>query len=329
MSRYRMECATLLAAALCAWLVTACPPEGEDERDYREDMRGFVENIAAYARATDADFIVVPQNGEALLTGDGTGDGVLSDAYVAAIDGQGREDLFYGYEQDNTPTPASERDAMLALLDLAEAQGIEALITDYCWTNAYVDNSCAWAASHGFISFAANHRDLDSIPPYPAAPYNVHAGNIASLSDARNFLYVLDPNAFASRSAYLDAVADTNYDLLIIDLFFDETALTPQELASLKSKANGGARLVLCYMSIGEAEDYRYYWQPGWSVGNPAWLEAENPDWEGNYKVRYWEPGWQAVIYGGPDAYLDRVLAAGFDGVYLDIIDAYEYFEAR
>ena len=32
---------------------------------------------------------------------------------------------------------------------------------------------------------------------------------------------------------------------------------------------------------------------------------------------------------GSPDAYLDRILAAGFDGVYLDIIDAFEYFEAK
>ena len=38
---------------------------------------------------------------------------------------------------------------------------------------------------------------------------------------------------------------------------------------------------------------------------------------------------WQAVIFGDNDAYLNRILAAGFDGVYLDIIDAYEYFEGR
>lgn len=303
--------------------------EGEGERDYREDMRGFVQDIAAYARMADADFIVVPQNGEALLTLNGTASGTPSNAYIAAIDGQGREDLFYGFEQDNVPTPAVERDAMLALLDLAENQGVEVLVTDYCSTHTYVDNSYAWNASHGFISFAANRRDLDAVPSYPAVPYNAHTGNVAALGEARNFLYVLDPGAFASRAAYLSALANTNFDLFIIDLFFDETALTPQELAQLKAKAGGGARLVLCYMSIGEAEDYRYYWQSGWTVGNPAWLEAENPDWAGNYKVRYWDPGWQAIIYGDPGAYLDRILAAGFDGVYLDIIDAYEYFESQ
>jgi cysteinyl-tRNA synthetase len=34
------------------------------------------------------------------------------------------------------------------------------------------------------------------------------------------------------------------------------------------------------------------------------------------------EDGWREII----DGYLDRILDAGFDGVYLDIIDAYEFF---
>ena len=84
-------------------------------------------------------------------------------------------------------------------------------------------------------------------------------------------------------------------------------------------------RLVIAYMSIGEAEDYRYYWEPAWSVNPPSWLETEN--WEGNYKVRYWDSDWQKIIFGNEDSYLKKVLDAGFDGVYLDIIDAFEYFE--
>ena len=45
--------------------------------------------------------------------------------------------------------------------------------------------------------------------------------------------------------------------------------------------------------------------------------------------MEYWNPEWQAIIYGSENAYLDKVLQAGFDGVYLDIIDGYEYFEAQ
>ncbi len=80
-------------------------------------------------------------------------------------------------------------------------------------------------------------------------------------------------------------------------------------------------------MSIGEAEDYRYYWQDSWINNPPNWLEDENPDWEGNYKVRYWDKDWQSIIYGNDNSYLKKIINAGFDGVYLDIIDAFEYFE--
>jgi len=33
------------------------------------------------------------------------------------------------------------------------------------------------------------------------------------------------------------------------------------------------------------------------------------------------------IIYGNNNSYLKKILDAGFDGVYLDIIDAFEYFE--
>lgn len=32
-------------------------------------------------------------------------------------------------------------------------------------------------------------------------------------------------------------------------------------------------------------------------------------------------------IFGSEDSYLDKIIDQGFDGVYLDIIDAYEYYQ--
>ncbi|MBD3286479.1 hypothetical protein GF359_07950, partial [candidate division WOR-3 bacterium] len=51
-----------------------------------------------------------------------------------------------------------------------------------------------------------------------------------------------------------------------------------------------------------------------------------NPDWKGNYLVRYWEEEWKAIIFGTDSSYLDAVINQGFDGVYLDKIDSYEDF---
>ena len=126
----------------------------------------------------------------------------------------------------------------------------------------------------------------------------------------------------------LSQVKNSKFDLVVMDYSSDGTAngeYTAEEIEYLKSYPCG-RRKVIAYMSIGEAEDYRYYWQPDWQLGNPPWLGPENPDWPGCYRVRYWMQGWKEIIYGSPHSYLDKIINAGFDGVYLDVVDAYEYW---
>ncbi|MCK4814862.1 endo alpha-1,4 polygalactosaminidase [bacterium] len=297
-------------------------------RDYRQDMRNFVQDISAYAKGINSDFIVIPQNGHELLTEDGEATGITVINYLNAIDGIGREDLFYGYNDDNVATPESERNYMIAFMDVAENSNIEVLVTDYCWTEIYVDSSYEQSETKGYISFAAEHRELDNIPAYPDNPYNVNSSHITTLSNAKNFLYIINTSLYNTKEDFLNAVQETDYDIIIIDLSYNGIEeLSPEEVALLKNKANGGTRFVITYMSIGEAEDYRYYWQMVWETDPPALLEEENPDWPGNFKVRYWDEDWQKIIYGDDDSYTKKILDAGFDGAYLDIIDAFEYFE--
>jgi cysteinyl-tRNA synthetase len=295
--------------------------------DFRQEMRDFVQGISSYAKSINPDFVVIPQNGPELVTLDGNEDGAVDLVYLAAIDGVGREDLFYGYDQDNQATPVNETAYMASFLDICEANGVEVLTTDYCSTQSKMNDSYAKNAAKGYTSFAAPQRDLNVIPSYPSAPYGENANDITQLSEAANFLYLLDPGEFSSKSAFINALAATNYDALIIDLYFDENALTSSDITALSTKQNGGSRLVIAYMSIGEAEDYRSYWQQGWKVGSPSFIKKENPNWKGNYKVMYWDPEWQTIIYGNDGSYVKKILDAGFDGVYLDIIDAFEYFE--
>ena len=145
---------------------------------------------------------------------------------------------------------------------------------------------------------------------------------------AKNFLYLLDTHNFDAKQEFISAITQTNYDLLIMDLYFiDDIQYTQDEINQLKNKANGGKRLLIAYMSIGEAENYRYYWNPDWLNNPPEWLLDENPNWQGNYKVKYWIKDWQNIIFGNDQSYLKKILDAGFDGVYLDLVDAFEYFE--
>jgi cysteinyl-tRNA synthetase len=59
----------------------------------------------------------------------------------------------------------------------------------------------------------------------------------------------------------------------------------------------------------------------------PSWLGPENPDWPGNHRVRYWKKKWQDIFLGNGDSYIRKIIDAGFEGVYLDLIDAFEFWE--
>jgi cysteinyl-tRNA synthetase len=147
----------------------------------------------------------------------------------------------------------------------------------------------------------------------------------AASAAVRSWAYVLQADA----AAFQD-LRDAAFGLLVLDYAdTDGVPFTAQQVAQLQD-GPCGRRPVVAYMSIGEAEDYRFYWQASWLGSPPSWLGPQNPDFPGNYKVRYWDPAWQQYIVppGQPAgrSYLERIQAAGFDGVYLDIIDAYEFW---
>ena len=153
------------------------------------------------------------------------------------------------------------------------------------------------------------------------------------------------PTAGEQRRHLLDGVRSWGYQLRL--LRFPEIAASPLDLVVIdhalsagrrfvhqfspdlldlaKKKPDGGRRLVLAYLSIGEAERYRFYWDQAWyePATKPAWLGALNLEWEGNYLVRFWFPEWQRIIIDGPDSYLGRIKAAGFDGIYIDRADVH------
>ncbi len=103
----------------------------------------------------------------------------------------------------------------------------------------------------------------------------------------------------------------------------DVAVVDPDEVANptkLKTKAGGGKRAVLAYISIGEAEVGRAYMK---KKGKP-WLTSQDQGWAGNYKVRYWDEAWQGIVKSRVKA----AIAAGYDGVYLDRVDTYEGMKA-
>lgn len=179
------------------------------------------------------------------------------------------------------------------------------------------------AATSDPVGGTAEPRDTDRRTPVPsAAPHGstVRSASLPATTALSSWGYQL-------QNLDIDNAARSPFDVLVIDPSLDgsdATALTPAQLEQLKRKADGSRRLVLAYLSIGEAESYRPYWDKRWNRNKPEWLLGENPEWKENYAVCFWHPGWQAIMCGSPEARLDRVLAAGFDGVYFDKCDVYD-----
>ncbi len=322
-----------LIFAFLSFVLVSCNSGGGDSSsdsegvNYREEMRDFVIEISEYAKEKKTDFIVITQNGLELLEEES---GLEASNYINAIDGVSQEGLFYGYDEFNRKTNQEDTDYLLYYLNIAKSHGKSVLITDYCKDEEKIDDSYEKNKSYGFISFQADSLELDKIPDYPPEPWDKNQNDINSLSDAKNYLYLLNYHNFSSKSELINTLKDTDYDILIIDAFWDtEETLTKADIQLLKQKKNGGKRLVIAYMSIGEAEDYRYYWKNEWNENPPDWIEEENPNWEGNYAVKYWKKQWKDIIYGSTNSYLDTIIALGFDGVFLDKVDEFEYFEEK
>ena len=144
--------------------------------------------------------------------------------------------------------------------------------------------------------------------------------------NARTWAFQLK-NLDAANQARLAA---SPYDVIIIDSEDDssggERPLTREEVEAMKKKPDGSRRLVIAYLSVGEAESYRSYWKPEWTRKKPSWVGKENKQWKENFLVKYWDPTWQHIIFGEPQAFADRIVDQGFDGFYIDRADAYYYF---
>ncbi len=111
------------------------------------------------------------------------------------------------------------------------------------------------------------------------------------------------------------STARANSDVAVVDP--DHTGSPTR----LKTKANGGKRAVLAYISIGEVEDGRAYMK---SSEAKRWSTGQSQGWKGNYAARYWDDGWKSLV----KSRVRKALAAGYDGVYLDRVDTYERVKA-
>jgi uncharacterized protein (TIGR01370 family) len=105
------------------------------------------------------------------------------------------------------------------------------------------------------------------------------------------------------------------FDVKAIGLYGDnEQLFTAAQVSQMGGGPGGG--LLLGYLSVGEAETYRDYF----ATIPPADLGPEDPNFPGSYQVAYWSDAWRSIT----TSYIDRMIAAGFDGAVLDVVDEYQ-----
>lgn len=314
-------------AIFVAFLFMLLSPSGRAGMDYRSAMRDFVIKISRHAKSQNKSFAIITNNGNELITQNGLADGPVATDFANAIDAMAREDLFYGYTKFDEPTPPADTAYMQSYLKVAKKNGLAVLVIDYAKTPAKVDDFYRKSASLDYVPLAHDSVNLDKIPSRPTRPFAENAHAITRLSEAKNLLLLTNPAHFSKKQDFLTTLKNTNFDLIFIDAFFGDAWLTTQDVNALKIKANGGKRPVIAYLSIGEAATHHHFWKTEWNHTHPEWLDEENKNWPGSFKVKYWHPEWQKIILGSADSYLDRIVAAGFDGAFLDIVDAFWHFE--
>jgi len=130
---------------------------------------------------------------------------------------------------------------------------------------------------------------------------------------------ILGPVVYSYQGVGYEDLAEVNATVLIVDP--DDSGLTNEEITRLHIQG----KTVIAYLNIGQAERFRSYWKKEWEINPPSWLGEEDAEWPENYWVSFWNQEWKGIILNC----LDEIIERGFDGVLLDRIDVYEYWENR
>lgn len=211
----------------------------------------------------------------------------------------------------------------LYALDTMRAAGRRVVSIEACKTPADADSAYRAAVRDQVATFVTvGASKMTGVPT--GHPWGENSAEVTSVNRVRNWLPLIRPNGYGSKDEWLRAVAATNYDMLLVDVAYRGVdGLTPADVRRLQYKETGARRLVLAVLPLGRAYDWRWYWQKGWHVGDPAFLFAPDANDPGAYVTMMDNPQWKELL----GKTLVGVVDSGFDGVVLDDVDTYLWFE--
>jgi cysteinyl-tRNA synthetase len=129
------------------------------------------------------------------------------------------------------------------------------------------------------------------------------------------------------------ALVGSHFDMYVLEPVVTEAGEQDFDIAGLIQAIrnhcvaeHGFDPIILAYVDIGQAENWRWYCDGGCEIGDPDWIVANDPDgWDDNFPVQFWRNEWKnIVIYGHQGrSHVEESLKAGFDGIYLDWVEAF------
>lgn len=299
--------------------------------DLKDEMRAFVQRIAAYGRSQKRNFVVLSHGGLELLAKRNTDDDKVAPArtYMRSIDGMIVDAMFAGRPVFGQPTSADFRERIEPLVTLARDNGLAIMTMDFAKDRGTIDRVLQESAKRGFAPAVVPvpAADLATLPTYPARPFNENSSSVLSLKDVKNFVYIANSAGFGRQAEFALKVHGTNYDVVIVDVMHGRQPLSKRAVETLKYKKLGSRRLVLARMDVGFAASYQYYWKEGWREGSPSWITAPHPDDPDRYLVEFWQPQWQEMLSGNDTSYLFGIVKQGYDGVVLESLNSFLFYE--
>ncbi len=314
---------------------SAPSPNDEITTDPRQRMRNLVSDISAYARLANPDFVIITFDGLDLLERVDPIDPskrAAAATYLKNIDAVIAPELSFHppNERGDIKTEDKVRDEMLRLIDIGKNRGLRVWTVDYAKDAAMASEAIKFSVGKSYIPLVSTTVDyrFNRIPP--GRPLNENPNAITGINHIKNVLMLTDTSAWDTPEEFALAAANTNYDAIVVDVFHrGRTPLGARTVSGLKYKKLGTRRMVFAYVDVGHADSARYYWKPGWHEGTPPFIAAptnSNPD---KYTVQYWDPMWRDVIFGNANSYIYGILQQGFDGVILDGVEAFRFFEGE
>ncbi|MCX7835326.1 MAG: hypothetical protein N2450_04560 [bacterium] len=140
-----------------------------------------------------------------------------------------------------------------------------------------------------------------------------------------------DPFSTDARTLYFNRLANSGYDLIIMDYSQNGTEalkFTRSEIDLLRIQSNA---LVFVKYPLGVAKESYSYWQNVWDLNHdglpdstaPRWLIRKRSMASDEWLVRFWDDEWKFLSTLSNQSHLVHILEASYDGCYFTSLDSW------